>query len=85
MNEKLKREFADKTMSAGEAMRLIKNDDVVYIGTCTSVANGLLEALWEYRDELENVTLAGALIETPAEALVSHKFNYHSYFFGSHG
>jgi len=83
VDEELNREFAEKTMSAEEAVRLIKNDDTVYIGTCSSVAYGLLEALWERRGQLKNVTLAGALIEMPADAILSDSFNYLSYFFGS--
>ena len=83
MDEKLKREFAEKAMTAEEAVRLVKNDDTVYIGTCSSVAYGLLEALWERRDDLTGVTLTGALVEAPADAILSDKFHYISYFFGS--
>jgi 4-hydroxybutyrate CoA-transferase len=82
MDERLEREFIEKTMSAEEAVRLIKNDDIIYIGTCSSVAYGLLEALWARRDELLNVTLSGALIAAPADAILSDRFNYISYFFG---
>ena len=83
MDERLKQEFLDKTTSATEAVRLIRDGDTVYIGTCSSVAYGLLEALWEQREDFNDVTLCGALIEGPSDILLSDRFHYLSYFYGS--
>ena len=83
MDERLKKEFMDKTMSAEEAIKLIADNNIVYIGTCSSVTHGILEALYEHRDEFTNVTLTGALMEAHSDAILSEKFSYISYFFGS--
>ena len=82
MNEQLTREFKEKTTSAQQAVRLINNGDIVYIGTCSSVAYGLLEALWRRKEELEDVTLTGGLLINPVDALCEGNFKLMTYFIG---
>ena len=69
-------------MSAEEAVRLIKNGDRIYIGTASSVAYGLLEALWDRREELDDVTLMGGLLVNPCDAICEKDFNLLTYFMG---
>ncbi|MDO4395420.1 MAG: acetyl-CoA hydrolase/transferase C-terminal domain-containing protein [Clostridia bacterium] len=58
-------EFKQKTVTPDEAVKVINSGDTVYIGTCSSVAHVLCEALGERSDELENVRITGALIQRP--------------------
>ena len=71
-----------KTKTAAEAVRLIKDGDRIYIGTCSSVAYGLLDALWDRREELKGVVLAGGLLINPAEAICDGYFELVTYFIG---
>ena len=52
-----KREYERRLMTADEAARLVRSGDRVYIGTCTSVAYALAEALGRRKDELEDITI----------------------------
>ena len=83
MNELLKTEFENKTKTVAEAVRLINNGDIVYIGTCSSVAYDLLQALWERREELPAVVLVGGLLIDPADALCDGSFRLKTYFIGA--
>jgi len=83
MNEILLKEFEAKTMSAGDALNLLKEDDTIYIGTGPSIAYGLLEALWDRREEFKNVNLAGGLIIKSSEAVSTDWFKLKTYFIGS--
>lgn len=83
MNQQLTKEFRDKTMQASDAVGLVKNGDTVYVGTCTSVAYGLLDAILQREGELEDVTLAGGLIIKPAPVFSSDGFNFLTYFTGA--
>ena len=40
-------QFKDKIITAGEAARLVKSGDRVYVGTASSFAYELMDALWE--------------------------------------
>jgi len=70
------------TMLPEEAVKLIKNGDRIYIGTCSSVAYGLLEALWARKAELEDITLTGGLLIAPADAICEKGFDLVTYFIG---
>ncbi|MBR3183273.1 MAG: 4-hydroxybutyrate CoA-transferase, partial [Firmicutes bacterium] len=60
----MKREFEElyrsKLTTAEEAVKIVKSGDRVYGGTASSGAYTLLEALWNRRHELENVTMMGS-------------------------
>lgn len=53
-----KDEYQSKLRTADEAVRIVKNNDIVHIGTASSVAYILADALYRRRDELENVTIS---------------------------
>ena len=42
-----KKDYEAKRMSAAEAVKLVRSGDRVYAGTASSVAYGLLAALWD--------------------------------------
>ena len=44
--------YKGKMMSAAEAAKLVKSGDRVYVGTASSFAYDMLEALWDRKDEL---------------------------------
>lgn len=85
MNKDLQTEFKQKTVTAAEAVKCIKSGDRVYIGTCSSVAHLLCEALGEREDELENVTVACSQIVRPMRIFSGenpNSFKCLSYFIG---
>lgn len=47
----------EKVISAAEAVRSVRSGDRVYIGTSSSFAYELIDALYDRKDELENITL----------------------------
>ena len=55
-----KETYKEKLVTCDEAVKCIKSGDRVYVGTGSSTAYGLLDALWKRRFELDNVTLCGA-------------------------
>jgi len=54
-----------KLTNAEEAVKIINSGETVYVGTCSSVALVLINALWDRREELENVKIASSLISKP--------------------
>ena len=54
--------FEEKLVSAKSAAALVKDGDRIFIGYAASVANGLVRALAERRDELHDVVLSGGLL-----------------------
>jgi len=69
-------------MTAEEAVKLVKSGDRIYIGTASSVAYGLLDALWARREELDDVTLMGGLLVDPCDAICEKDFKLSTYFMG---
>lgn len=61
MNSAAEALYKEKLMTAAEAAKLVKSGDRVYAGTASSFAYVLLDALWERRQELENVTIMGSM------------------------
>ena len=55
----------EKIMTAAEAVKKVQSGDRVYIGTSSSFAYELLDALYDRKDELENVTLLCAMSISP--------------------
>ena len=55
----------DKRISAAEAVQSVKSGDRVYVGTSSSFAYELLDALYDRKDELENITLLCSMSISP--------------------
>lgn len=53
--------YEEKRRTAQQAVQLVKSGDRVYVGTASSMAYGLIDALYERRDELENVVICNGL------------------------
>ena len=58
--------YAEKIMSAAEAAKLVKSGDRVYVGTASSFAYDMLDALWDRRDELEDVAILCSMSVRPS-------------------
>lgn len=61
--EDWKKTYEEKLRGAHEAVRLVKDGDVVYLGTSASTAYKLAEALWDCRDNYEHVTICSAMTQ----------------------
>ena len=57
--------YKEKLTTAAEAVKCVRSGDRIYIGTSSSFAYELLDALYDRRDELENVTLLCAMSLSP--------------------
>lgn len=57
-----KKLYQEKKHSVEDAVKVIKSGDRIYIGTASSVAYKLCDALYERKDELENVTVCHGLL-----------------------
>lgn len=57
-----KEEYQRKLCTAQEAVKIVEDGDVVHIGTASSVAKVLAEALYERRDELHDVTVSSGVV-----------------------
>ncbi|MBQ8563547.1 MAG: acetyl-CoA hydrolase [Firmicutes bacterium] len=56
-----KQEYEEKLRTPEEAVKIVRDGDVVYIGTASSVACVLAEALYKRKDELENVPISSSI------------------------
>lgn len=56
-----KKEYSEKLKSAQDAVKGIQNGDRIYIGTASSIAYKLMDALYERKDELEDVVICQGL------------------------
>ena len=80
-----KNEYKDKLRSAEEAVRCIKSGAHVYVGTASSVAYGLCDALAGRKNELENVKILSALAGRPSDVFADttgEHFRPSAYFLG---
>ena len=76
-------EYREKLRTAREAARLIRSGDRVYVGTCSSMAYALCEALEARESELENVTVCCSQYRRPARFFSKEArghFDFCSYF-----
>jgi len=55
----------NKTITATEAASHVRSGDRVYVGTSSSFAYALMDALYDRKDELEDITLLGSMSITP--------------------
>lgn len=78
-------DYRRKKTTHSEAVKCVKSGDRVYAGTASSVAYGLLDALWERKDELENVEIQSSQAFEPCalyETYENNPFSINTYFVG---
>lgn len=80
--------YKDKITTAAEAVKLVKSGDRVYIGTSSSFAYELLDALYDRKDELEDITLLCAMSITPCRMFDTdweegNPFTFNTFFLGA--
>ncbi|MDO4176911.1 MAG: acetyl-CoA hydrolase/transferase C-terminal domain-containing protein, partial [Bacillota bacterium] len=80
--------YKDKITTAAEAVKLVKSGDRVYIGTSSSFAYELLDALFDRKDELEDITLLCAMSITPCRMFDTdweegNPFRFNTFFLGA--
>ena len=75
LNKDWKKEYESKKVSPEEAVRCIKSGDRVYAGTASSVAYGLLDALWERRGELDGVEIQSSQAFEPCAIYEQYEDN----------
>lgn len=78
-------EYKMKKTTHAEAVKCVKSGDRVYAGTASSVAYGLLDALWERKDELEDVEIQTSQAFEPCaiyENYEDNPFGINTYFVG---
>ena len=63
----MERFLEDRITTAAEAVKCVKSGDRVYVGTASSFAYELMDALWERRDELEDVTILCSMSLKPSK------------------
>ena len=83
MNDEIRKEFERKTVTAQEAVKEVKSGDTVYIGAASTVAHALTDALGDRADELEDITLAGGLINRDMKIFHHPAFRTVSFFLGA--
>ena len=63
----MERFLEDRITTAAEAVKCVRSGDRVYVGTASSFAYELMDALWERRDELEDVTILCSMSLKPSK------------------
>ena len=87
--QKMKEEvYRDKIMSGAEAAKLVKSGDRVYVGTASSFAYDLLEALWDRKDELEDIAILCSMSVRPSRMFSAdhdehNPFHVETFFLGA--
>lgn len=71
MNPTLQQEYNEKFKTLQEAVKVVKNGDIIYAGASTSIAYGLCEALGTRAEELEDVTIVSSQVIRPLEIMSS--------------
>ena len=80
--------YKGKMMSAAEAAKLVKSGDRVYVGTASSFAYDMLEALWDRKDELEDVAILCSMSVRPSRMFSAdhdehNPFHVETFFLGA--
>ncbi|MBE6990225.1 MAG: acetyl-CoA hydrolase [Ruminococcaceae bacterium] len=85
MKDDIKREYQARLTTAEAAAGQVKSGDNVYLGTCSSVAEALCEALMDREGELENVTVTSSNVLAPLRILRGETgtFRLNTYFMGA--
>lgn len=84
----VKEHYKGKIMSAAEAAKLVKSGDRVYVGTASSFAYDLLEALWDRKDELEDIAILCSMSVRPSRMFSAdhdehNPFHVETFFLGA--
>ena len=84
----VKEHYKGKIMSAAEAAKLVKSGDRVYVGTASSFAYDMLDALWDRRDELEDVAILCSMSVRPSRMFSAdhdghNPFHVETFFLGA--
>ena len=84
----VKEHYKGKIMSAAEAAKLVKSGDRVYVGTASSFAYDMLDALWDRRDELEDVAILCSMSVRPSRMFSTdhddhNPFHVETFFLGA--
>lgn len=86
MKENVKALYDTKLTTPAEAVKCIRSGDTVYVGTCSSVAYALCDALGERANELEDVNLTCSQIIYPVKMMSGENpkaFRTTTYFMGA--
>lgn len=78
-DRRLTLDYSDKKMTAAEAAAHVRSGDVVVVGYASSFAYELMDALWERRFELEDVTLVSTLSLKPSKMYFSEAEEHHPF------
>ena len=84
----VKEHYKGKIMSAAEAAKLVKSGDRVYVGTASSFAYDMLDALWDRREELEDVAILCSMSVRPSRMFSAdhdghNPFHVETFFLGA--
>lgn len=84
----VKEHYKGKIMSAAEAAKLVKSGDRVYVGTASSFSYDMLDALWDRRDELEDVAILCSMSVRPSRMFSAdhdehNPFHVETFFLGA--
>lgn len=85
MSKDWKEEYRSKLKTAEEAVKLVHDGDCVYMGTVSSYADVLCEALYKRESELSNVTISsGTTLKMPSVYTKGNTdiFKFRTYFAG---
>lgn len=80
--QRFEKEYQQKIRTAEEAVKVVNSGDRVYVGTCTSVAYILGNALADRSAELEDVVIGCANIGRELRLIGNPKFKEITYFMG---
>ena len=69
MKEEAMREYQARLTTAAEAVKCVKSGDNVFIGTCSSAAGDLCDALADRKDEIRDLTVSCSLVLKPLRLL----------------
>ena len=80
--------YQDKITTAAEAVKCVRSGDRVYVGTASSFAYELMDALWERRHELEDVTILCSMSLKPSKMFgtdhdAQNPFSIETFFLGT--
>ena len=84
----VKEHYKGKIMTAAEAAKLVKSGDRVYVGTASSFSYDMLDALWDRRDELEDVAILCSMSVRPSRMFSAdhdehNPFHVETFFLGA--
>ncbi len=69
MREDILQAYRERLTTAAEAVKCVKSGDNVFIGTCSSAAGDLCDALADRKDEIRDITVGCSLVLKPLRLL----------------